>query len=299
MSDRNPNPEDRAIEQAWDQVMRGGSEPRLSAVGNAAESELVREYTELLGLLPYELEIETPPAHIKEAVLARAAGGYGAGAPAAGGAEASEAMEAAPIVPFERPAARRESPVQRPIWRYAQAAMLAASLVGLGFLSATVWQQKQQIVGLRSELAAAALERSEILQVRQEMQTTQSRLKTTESRLNMITSVARKAYPLRTVSTNDSVQRPEGIVYVCGMHQQWYLNLHGLEPPAEGGEYHLWFMTDEGKVDGGILEVHSDTSLEMESQSMPDGTHGFLVTLEQQDEAESLTILLGESPINL
>ncbi len=77
------------------------------------------------------------------------------------------------------------------------------------------------------------------------------------------------------------------------------MTLRGLEPPAAGGEYHLWFMTEAGKVDGGRLEVRDDASSEMEALTMPSGTQGFLVTLEQQDEPEGLAILLGDTPINL
>lgn len=305
MSDRNyDHPDDRAIEQAWRQVMattsrqeRGASEPHGQRSGEAADPALVREYTELLGLLPYELAAASPPAQLKEAVMVRAGeASESAAAVASDGAGTPLApLDAArrDIVPFERPAAGRKTPAPSPAWRYAQAAVLAASLVGVGFLSATVQQQHKQIGQLTGQLQASAR--------------SQEDNRTLRNRLEMVTTVARKAYPLRTVSTgrfgassgNGTAQKPEGIVYVCGMHQQWYLSLHGLEPPAAGGEYHLWFMTEEGKVDGGVLDVRPGAPAEMEAQSMPDGTRGFLVTLEMPDEPESLTILLGESAINL
>ncbi len=279
MNDRNQdrNPEDRAIEQAWSQVMATGGEPRG---GEEADSRLVREYTELLGLLPYELAADVPPSHLKEEIMARAAGG------------ASEAAEAPSVVPFKRPATRREAPASRPAWRTARAALLAAGLVGFGFLSATVWNQNRQIARLNDQVAASATDQNETLRVREEM-------RALRSRLDMVTTVARQAYPLRTVSQTGLEKPPAGMVYVCGNHQQWYLSLRGLSPPADGGEYHLWFMTEEGKVDGGILRVRSDASSEMEAPTMPPGTHGFLVTLEKRDEPEGLQILLSESAINL
>ncbi len=279
MSDRTrEHLEDRAIELALSQVTAGG-EPRRSVASDGADAALVREYTELLGLLPYELAAEVPPARIKEQILARAAGRQSAGA-------AESAGEAA-VVPFQPPARAR-----RPVWAFAQAAALAASLVGLGFLSAVVWQQNRQIGQLHGQLAATTLQQGEAAQAREE-------LRAVRGRLDMITNVARHAYPMRRVSRNDAARQPEGFVYVCGMHQQWYLSLHGLEPPADGGEYHLWFMTEEGKVDGGTLEVRSDSPTEMEARTMPEGTHGFQVTLERQDQPEGLTVLLGENPINL
>ncbi len=279
MSDRNhDSQEDLAIEQAWDQVMATGNEPRLLRGGEQANPGRVREYIELLGLLPYELAAEVPPAYVKEAIMARAAS-----APAAD-------IPASAVVPFERPA-----PANRPTWRFAQAAVLAASLVGVGFLSATVRQQNQQIAQLKNQAQASTLDPTDILRTRDE-------IRTLRNRLDMVTTVARLAYPLHTVqaaSPAESARKPQGVVYVCGAHQQWYLSLHGLEPPGGGGEYHLWFMTGEGKVDGGVLDVRSDAPSEMEAQSMPAGTHGFLVTLETPDEPEGLEILLGESAINL
>ncbi len=284
MSDKNhDSQEDLAIEQAWDQLMATGSEPRLLR-GERANPEQVREYIELLGLLPYELAAEVPPAHVKEKVMARAASA-GRGEPA----------DASPVVPFERHAVERNISAPRPFWRIAQAAVLAASLVGVGFLSATVRQQNQQIAQLKDQAQASTLDPTDILRTRDE-------IRTLRNRLDMVTTVARQAYPLHTVqaaSPAESAHKPQGVVYVCGAHQQWYLSLHGLEPPAAGGEYHLWFMTGEGKVDGGVLDVRSDAPAEMEAPTMPAGTHGFLVTLETPDEPEGLEILLGESAINL
>ncbi len=281
MSDRNQDlRETQAIEQAWNQVQAIGTDrPRL--VRGDADPARVREYTELLGLLPYQLTPEAPPAGVRETIMSRAAD-----------AEETVASDAAPIVLFEKTAAGAPAAPRSP-WRFAQAAALAASLVGLGFLSATVWQQNQRIAQLNQQVQAAASNRDDVLRARNESAALRDRL-------DMITTVARYAYPMRTVSTAGSAQKkPEGIVYVCGMHQQWYLSLRGLEPPAEGGEYHLWFMTDNGKIDGGIVEVRPGAPAEMESRSMPKGTRGFLVTLETPEEPEGLEILLGESAINL
>ncbi len=294
MSDRkHESQEDLAIEQAWKQVMATGNEPRLLPGGEGADSEQVREYTELLGLLPYELTPAIPSPAVKESIMAR----VGAEVAAATGTATSgnETSDRSPL-PFERPATQAP-PVQQPVWRFAQAAVLAASLVGLGFMSVTVWQQNRQIDQLSRQIVDSNQRQEELLQARDETRKLQERL-------NMVTQVARYAYPMRTVSTGrvagrDQVQKPEGIVYVCGMHQQWYLSLRGLEPPDEGSEYHLWFMTKEGKMDGGVLDVQPGDPSEMAAQSMPKGTQGFLVTLETPDKPEGLEILLGESPVNL
>lgn len=281
MNDRKDlSPEDLAIEQAWDQVTDPGGEPRLARDGEA-DAERVREYTELLGLLPYALDAEAPPPAVKGRIMAQVA--------ATAGGEASDAP-AAPVVPFTRPAAPPAPP--RSAWRFAQAALLAASLAGIVFLGSTVREQSRQIARLQNQVAATSLERAEVVRIREEAEAYRSRL-------HMVTNVARYAYPLHTVSTVSSGQKPEGIVYVCGAHRQWYLSLRGLEPPPEGAEYRLWFMTDGDKIDGGVLDVRAGASIEMEDVRLPDGTHGFAVTLEKQDTPESLTILLGDDVVNL
>ena len=331
--------EELAIDQALRQALATGYEP-LVAGGKGADAATVREYTELLGLLAYRLPAEAPASHLKPQVLARLTSAPSAGVRSAGLASLSQreldevtlfgsgASADSADITLHRPDAEPSSappdsvditlhrpgtvtpeaaatmpaveqlptPVPaRSSWgSYAMAAVLAVSLVGLGYLGALVRQQSQQIDRLNAQLVASATP--------EDVTRMQHELATARSRLNMVTTVARKVYPMHRVAHNGSKSRPEGIVYVCGRHQQWYLSLHGLEPPDEGQEYHLWFMTEQGKIDGGALEVRDDTSSEMEALSMPDGTHGFLVTLEATEPTEgpeSLTILLGERAINL
>ncbi|MEM7582495.1 MAG: anti-sigma factor [Acidobacteriota bacterium] len=321
---RELNPEDLAIDQAMSQVMATGNEPRLVRGGDAADPAAVREYTELLGLLPYALEPEQPAAHVKQSILDRVSGAQPAPSRAPqpqtqrelddmtlyGGTAEPVSGEPETIVDSGEMTLRRapgELPAVKPIqppaaaansssWgSMAIAAMLAVCLVGMGFLGALVWKQSQEIGQLHLQLAAqpASATSADITRV-------QAQANLLQSRLDMITNVAQSAYPMRRVA-NTGKKGPEGIVYVCGMHQRWYLNLRGLEPPAPGSEYRLWFMTDEGKVDGGILDVKDGSPAEMEAMSMPDNTNGFLVTLERQDGGtpESLTVLLGEKAINL
>jgi len=70
------------------------------------------------------------------------------------------------------------------------------------------------------------------------------------------------------------------VVWVCGRHQRWYLNVHGLTPAPAGSVYTLWFMTDDGPINAGVIEVSGQRPGELAAPYMPDGTHSFQVTLE-------------------
>ncbi len=328
--------EEKAIEQALSQAMATGSEPRLLPKGEAADPALVREYTEILGLLPYELPPETPASHLKEEILNRIRGGFTADTstrtvseghlleatswarpdassasampPDASsasakppGASPATTMRPAASYPAANPPAANplavSQPPQRAWGNLAMAAALGACLVGLGFTGGLAWKQSVEIDQLHRQVVGSGTNplAAQIAQVRNESEILRRRLE-------MITVVAREAYPMRPVSHASSQGPMDGIVYVCGQHQRWYLNLQGLEPPQAGKEYRLWFMTEEGRVDGGVLDVQSDRTTEMDATSMPLGVRGFAVTLESSGpttEPESLTILLGEQPVRL
>lgn len=271
---REPDPEERAILEALARVTGdAGPAPDLGDPSPVDEDQ-VRGYVELLGLLPYELEPATPRPETRAEIFARLG------------------EESAPAPALPRPA-----PVPPPAagWvPYALAAALAFCLLGVGYLAGKIDQQATTIARLESELRRPASPGLAALQ---------TELDAMERHFHMVTAIARHAYPMK------SIQSPgggplDGVVYVCGQHQRWYLNVQGLEPAPSGREYHLWFLTDRGAVDGGVVRVGDDGVTEMEAQSMPDGTHGFAVTLEDAettplDEPEGMMVLLAEESVSL
>ena len=123
-----------------------------------------------------------------------------------------------------------------------------------------------------------------------------------QRRLHMVTSVARFAYRMQTVSTDPTAaEAPQGMVYVCGHHQQWILSLEHLPPPPPGREYHVRFHTADGEVDGGVLRVGEDARAEKEDVQLPPGTRGFSVTLQpaQGVAGDPLLVLQSSSGVAL
>lgn len=238
---------------------------RLTRDGEAAleEAELVLECAELLALMPYGLDPIEPREALWQKIAAqvaeRKAGGEAARKPAptlipfperhAASAEPVPQTPAPVLVPASHPAGRG---------LLALAASLALCLVGLGYLLAQTRFQQTTIAELRSAQASS-------LEVRHHY--------------DMVRRTARQYYPLYPVSLSPREEPFYGRVWVCGMHQQWLLNIEGLKPAPRGHEYHFWFETEDGKVDGGVVEV-TDGEAQLSASSMPLGTKGFSVTLE-------------------
>lgn len=262
------NREERDLLAAVDAVARGDERP--------APAPLAREVAELLALLPYELEPVTPRPELWARIRARLAGSTVVRFPE------RAAAPAPPAVPTYRHRAAGRGLT-------AMAAVLALCLVGLGYLLATVRHQETTIAELTRALSATDTRLAEMTQARRQ--------------LDMITRVAQHVYPVRsTLPVAGRERSASGKVFVCGKHQQWYLNIQGLEPPPPGYEYCLWFETEDGKVPGGAVEVH-DGVAELSAGTMPEGTKGFAVTLEEEnshpEEPRGAVLLRAEEEISL
>ncbi len=183
----------------------------------------------------------------------------------------------------------------------ALAAALAMCLIGLGYLYGQVTTQQGIIANQDQRLA-------KLSGVVEDLDEARGEVSTLHERLAMVNTVAREAYPLHSVSNRSlgvsatpDPSSPYGRVYVCGQHQQWYLTVNGLEPAPEQQEYHLWFMTKNGPVDAGVVEVKGGVA-GLRDLSMPDETSGFSLTLEDAgagDAPRGKTVLIGDTPVKL
>ncbi|MEM9291136.1 MAG: anti-sigma factor [Acidobacteriota bacterium] len=189
--------------------------------------------------------------------------------------------------PGESPAAlqRPEARSAAPRWVLPLAAALVAAVVILGF---TTWNLNLQVLEQSRTVAqlTSALQQQDSTKVMPMTLPASHRdnLEELQRSFSMITDVAAQLYPLRPpgepVSLETRGQR--GVIYVCSFHQQWYVNLHGLPAAPADQRYVLWFQTPEGPVPAAEIDVQSGIPAEMQAHAMPEGTTGFLVTLEPE-----------------
>jgi len=263
MTDIHEAQEARALELALEAL---DSATPITA-DSPEEEAAAREVLEILTLLPRALEAETPRPAVKARLMA---------------AVVEEAVAEEAVVPVGDFGARKAA-AQRPaasMFSLAIAAALGFCVVGLGFL---IWQVDQQRV-VNAELAKA------LEQLRDVQQATLTKLATTERRFKMVTNTAREMYVMEPSQEElaeaiEASSAPHGVLYVCGQHQRWYMNLKDLEPAPSGREYYLWFLDEaQNPLSGLPFEVGPDAIAELDDQSMPVGTRAFMVTLETEGD---------------
>lgn len=270
----DPSPEDRTILAALEELETGAGEPPTEA-----DETLARLYTEVLGLIPCELE----PAALRPEVKARLLS-------AISGDETQEMdprpappppVQPAPVprpvaISREMPAAPRVAMVarRRSVWPMALAAMLILALGGLcGWLYLRQARMEETIARLETELAT---ERREAEQAVAGMQAAMERMRVNFA---LVTAPAVKVSPLRPV---DAQSPARGILFVAADNQHWYLAVHDLPPAEPGRDYQLWWVAEEGTFSGGVFDPGAGEKVELYSETMPAGTRDVLITLEAE-----------------
>lgn len=258
------------IAENWERLTRPAPDGERAEPGDP----LGRELAEAGALLAWGLEPERPRPEARARLLARL------------GPPAVAAVAAAPVVDLAE-YRRRE----RRGWQAARllAAALLLAVGGVVYLAGRLDAESARF----AEAAArnTALERRDAERA--------AALEVAGRRIHMITSVARYAYRLESVTPAFAAaegRAPQGMVYVCGHHQQWILSLEHLAPPPPGSEYHVRFHTAGGEVDGGVLAVGDDARAGMEDVKLPPETRGFAVTLEPAGSAGDPLLVLQSQP---
>jgi hypothetical protein len=295
----------------------GSLDGGIDASGGPARSDetaemLARLYTEVLGLVPYEVAPVVPAASVKASLMSRLTsdltsneiapettsdvnGDETRPAPVAA-AEPVRAAAPAPAVPLRASQEMRIPPrmaagaASRPVrprrWPLALAAMLAFAMLGLSlWLYSQVGARNATIASLRSELSRER-SRSEgaVAKVRQ-LENDSLDLR---EKFSLVTSPAVLVSPMRPVGRpGQPPVQPDarGVLFVAADHQHWYMTLRGLQPVPAGQAYKLWFVADTGAVSAGSFSAQPGAPVELSSQYMPAGTKGILVTLESDARA--------------
>ena len=262
-------------------------------------SDEERTVVELLGALPAELDPVEPPVRVKQKLFAQLGIGLTGDAGSVDPTDRSESPSVAhvvrdgdvgDVVPFRAPA-----PQPRWVGLLAAAAVLMA--VGLAALSGVFYaqlsQQSDLIGALESELADRAdadnASGDSLAQVRHE-------LNEVRQRLGVFTSPDTRV--CRLASRDAAQPGATGAVFMRD-GGGWVLTARNLQKCKLGREYRVWFVTEDGKLNGGSFFVKDeDTRVEIGADELPQGTIGVMITLEYPGEAEEEpagpTVLFGD-----
>ncbi len=313
MSNAETHSEDLTILAALESLERWSDSPGgASRPDEISESEtLTRLYTEVLGLMPFELDPVEPSPEVRTRLMSLIQGDETQPAPelAARAAAIPAAIAATPapvpapapspsitaaVPPRPSPAPSQEMRVQRPVqgpvprrkrspWPLALAATLALALLGLSaWLYLQLGEQRQTIAQLEQQLDT---ERTRADQAVAEARRIESARLSLQEKFTLVTSPAVEVSPMRAVGEPPLQPHARGILFVASDHQHWYMALDGLRPAENGQAYKLWFLADQGPVSGGSFTAKPGEPMELSSKTMPAGTKGVLVTLEEDPQA--------------
>ena len=310
MSNAELHSEDQTILAALEALERSSdSAGGASRPDEISESDtLARLYTEVLGLMPFELDPVEPSPEVRTRLMALIQGDETQPAPelaraASAASAASAPVAAAPAVAAVTPVPAgtaapsrpsQEMRVQRPAqsaaarrapsrWPLALAAALAFLMLGLSaWLYLQLGEQRQTIAQLEEQLIA---ERARIAEVEAESQRIQAASLDMRQKFELVTSHAVEVSPMRPVGEPPLQPAARGILFVKADHQHWYMALDGLRPAENGQAYKLWFLADQGAVDAGSFTAKPGEPIQLSSEHMPAGTKGVLVTLEEDAQA--------------
>lgn len=248
------------------------------------ESEtLVRLYSEVLGLLPEELEPVTPSPEVKQRLMRAIGQGPAAAVPPRSPVEP---------LPGPRPVRPASGPVTLPRQRARRWPIALAAAVAVLSLGFSAWlffglrEQGETIARLTRELAAARsqAERAEAAQAQADRAFAE--LVTVREQLQLVTSPAVEVGAMRPAGSQPLQPQARGVLFVAADRQHWYLCLEGLRPAEQGKAYVLWFVAGDNPVASGAFTASAEGPVELRDARMPVGTNQVVVTLEDDPKAQ-------------
>lgn len=258
--EKDPRKEEQAVVDALELLDRGA----FPAFGGAEPpDEDLAAYLEAWGRLPEALDLEAPPAGLKESLLARAL-------ETAQETPRGPAEESAQTVPFRRPGA------DAPRWLLPLAAALALAVLGLSVFTFSLSRR----LGLQESELLAYTQPTPLGHMEAELKPAEYTFPDLQSRLGGEPAEGSRYFVLTSPGDPDV----RGGMFACGMHKQWVLRIHGLPAAAPGEEVHLWFVTERGPVHVGAMEFLEDGVAQASAGYLPSTVKGIQVTRESARE---------------
>ena len=263
--------EDRALERLLEEL----DTPEAvddDVVLESGDDRLLREYRELLALLPFALDPVTPTAECREGLLAKIAAAARSDAPAP---EIVPAPTPTDPLPFPAPARQRASRALQLI-----AATLASAVVGLGLFSGWLYSQYRD-QGERIEAIQVTM-----LEGRAREGDLQASLGEIERLRALVTRTSGRVCKLRPYGDSPAQPVARAAVYFDMEAQEYFLAASDLTPCTDGYSYRLWFMVNDRAVPGRSFNVSAGKPVALGSAGMPAGTTAMMVTYQRLDSVE-------------
>ncbi len=288
-SEMNENLEDRVLDELLERL-NDNVTPAVGAAGDPSSTSIgtrVREYLELLGLMPYGLEPVQPSPALRERIMS-----------AVDGTASSIEAESSDELDTPMPAGVVEMPRrQRSNWTLPLAAGLAIALLGL-----SIWQSShlREQEGVIEELAGRLEEANQEVA---DAAAFRDSLRQAESNLALVSSPGVEVCTLRPGDTEAVQKDARGTLFVAADHKSWYMRLEGLVPCPLGRKHQIWFVKRDGTaVSGGLFEVSPGQGIEVTSDLMPADTVAVMITLEPEGgsaEPTGPSVLYGDEVMRI
>lgn len=235
---------------------------------------LERIYTELLGLIPAELEPVEPRPELKDRILERVAAD-------------PQARPAATVTPHPRflearaGAAETETTPKEPrrgrsLRPWLLAAVVALAAIGASFFFYSELRQEQQetIAALQQQLDATS-QRVELL--------AEGRVDVVEAlrALSVSAPEAVDVCPLQPVGAEPVQPEAQGSLVLAMSQGRWYLRARDLAPTEGTRTYVLWFLDVDGQpIQRVALKPGDDRAVELRAEGIPMSLDAATITLE-------------------
>lgn len=257
-----------------------GERPAEEGDGGADDEgteTLQRLYTEVLGLLPYELEPMAPSQAVKERLMrAIAADEAAAGSTASNVAKFPQRSAAASMAPRRSPRAR--------VWAAVAAAVVLLVVAAGGFWTGQNFADTGSIADLRQELERAEVGRRDVVEALREASP----------------AMPRRVEVCPLLPTGERPQRLAfGNLVLLPEHGRWHVRIHQLEPARGAETYILWFLLDGEPVKKIVLGPALGHGLEAGEFGLPVTMNAAALTLEPTSDSPRPTgrrVLYGEAP---